>query len=124
LENVVFEHCKLDYATLTNVSARGPVILRECSLSSATLTGCDLSHSALEGCSLTGTEFAHGTYRGMDLRGNDLSALSRVGNLKNIIIDHGQSYELAAALAADLEVTFGDDLEEDHPHAAARGRRR
>lgn len=123
LENVVFERCKLDYATLTGVTARGPVIFQGCTLESATLAGCDLSRTLLDQCMLSGTEFVNGTYRSMDLRGNDLSAVTRVWNLRQVIIDRSQEYELAAALAASLEVTYGDELEEADWHEGSRGRR-
>jgi uncharacterized protein YjbI with pentapeptide repeats len=123
VENLVFDRCRLDYATLTGVTARGPVIFRDCTLASATLAGCDLSHTLLDQCVLAGTEFVNGTYRGMDLRGNDLSAVERVWNLRHIVIDRSQEYELAVALAAGLEVTYGSELEEAERREAAQGHR-
>jgi hypothetical protein len=37
------------------------------------------------------TEFDGGKYRGLDLRGNDLSQLCGLASLKQIVIDRGQT---------------------------------
>jgi len=123
LENVAFERCKLDYAALTDVAARGPVIFNGCSLESATFSGCDISRALLDECTLKDTEFINGTYRGTDLRGNDLSSVQRVWSLKHAIVSRTQDYELAAALATGLELTYGEDLEDEGHRPAPRGRR-
>jgi uncharacterized protein YjbI with pentapeptide repeats len=81
-----------------------------CSLREAELTGCDLAGSLFDGCDLRLTGFGPGHYRRCDLRGNDLSALTGVSHLKHVIIDHVQAMQLGEALAAELEVTFGEDL--------------
>jgi hypothetical protein len=44
------------------------------------------------------------------LRRNDLSAVTGAAHLKHVIIDHIQAMQLGEALAAELEVTFGEDL--------------
>jgi hypothetical protein len=56
------------------------------------------------------TDFGRGSYRGCDLRGNDLSALIGAGHLKYVVIDRAQTIQLAEALPMELDVTFGDDL--------------
>ncbi|MEU0841385.1 hypothetical protein ABZ370_18195 [Streptomyces sp. NPDC005962] len=58
------------------------------------------------------TEFDGGTYRGLDLRGNDLSRLRGLAFLKRIVIDQAQTLQLAEALAAELDIAFGEDLDD------------
>ncbi|WP_371782613.1 hypothetical protein [Streptosporangium subroseum] len=60
---------------------------------------------AIDDCDLTLAEFDDGKYRGLDLRGNDLSGLRGVSTLKRIIIDRPQLQGLAEAFASDLEIT-------------------
>jgi uncharacterized protein YjbI with pentapeptide repeats len=109
LEHVVFVGCKLDYATLDQMRATGPVLFVRCSLPEAEFTGCDLSGGLLDDCDLRLTVFGEGSYRGCDLRGNDLSTLSGTHHLKKVVIDRAQTMQLAEALATELDVTFGDD---------------
>ena len=73
-------------------------------------TGCDLADSLFDDCDLRLTDFGRGSYRGCDLRGNDLSAVSGAHHLKRVVIDRAQLMQLAEALAVELDVTFGDDL--------------
>jgi len=115
LEHVVFTDCKMDYATLDRIRAVGPVLFVRCSLREAEFTGCELAGSLFDGCDLFLTAFGRGKYGGCDLRGNDLSAVTSAHHLKRIVIDRAQLMQLAEALAAELEVTFGDDLH--HPMA-------
>jgi uncharacterized protein YjbI with pentapeptide repeats len=111
VEHVVFAGCKLDYATLDQIKSTGPVLFAGCSLREAALTGCSLAGSLFDDCDLWLTDFGVGNYRGCDLRGNDLSALTGASHLKHVIIDQAQTMQLGAALAAELEMTRGDDLE-------------
>ncbi|MFC4630103.1 pentapeptide repeat-containing protein [Promicromonospora alba] len=108
LEDVVFQDCKIDYATLTNVTAKGPVVFVGCSLIETDLDGCDLSSVAFEDCVLRGTSFQAGTYRGTDLRGNNLSGISGAGNLKRVTIDRYQLADLSLVLANELGITIAD----------------
>ncbi|MEU4895983.1 pentapeptide repeat-containing protein [Streptomyces sp. NPDC044780] len=110
LDDVLFENCKLDYSTLTRVRAVGPVIFSQCSLRETTFDAADLSTAAFDGCDLRLAEFDGGTYHHLDLRGNDLSQLRGLASLKQVIIDHGQTLQLAEALAVELDVTYGEDL--------------
>jgi uncharacterized protein YjbI with pentapeptide repeats len=110
LEHVVFTGCKLDYATLDQIRATGPVLLVRCSLREAEFTGCNLASSLFDECDLHLAGFGPGSYRGCDLRGNDLSALVGAGHLKQVVIDRAQLMQLAEALAAELDVTFGDQV--------------
>jgi hypothetical protein len=61
-------------------------------------------------CDLRLTGFGPGSYRGCDLRGNDLSAISGAHHLEHVVIDHAQTIQLAESLAAELDVTFGDEV--------------
>ncbi|MFE6052656.1 multiple cyclophane-containing RiPP AmcA [Kitasatospora sp. NPDC056446] len=118
LDNVLFEGCKLDFAAFTRIRASGPTVFSKCTLTEATFAGCDLNRAVLDDCTLRRTEFEHGSYRELDLRGNDLSELRGAGNLAKVIIDRGQEAELARALVTELEAVFGDDL--DDPASARR----
>ncbi|MFE4670702.1 pentapeptide repeat-containing protein [Streptomyces sp. NPDC056716] len=112
LDNVLFENCKIDYSTLTSVRSAGPVIFSKCSLRETTFASADLGAALIDDCVLRLTEFDGGKYRGLDLRGNDLSQIRGLASLKQVVIDHTQTLQLAEALAAELDVTFGEDLDD------------
>ena len=109
LDDVLFENCKLDYATFTKVRATGPVAFAGCILTEATFTDCDLSNVVFSDCTLRLTEFGPGRYRGADLRGNDLSTLRGLAHLAKVRIDPGQQHDLAQALVSELDIAVGDD---------------
>ncbi|WP_194292516.1 pentapeptide repeat-containing protein [Streptomyces katsurahamanus] len=109
LDHVVFEDCRLDYCTFAGVQAKGPVIFSRCSLREATFTGTDLGSGLFADCDLRLTEFDTGGYRDLDLRGNDLSQVRGVGALQRVIVNRSQTLQLAEALAAELELTYGED---------------
>jgi hypothetical protein len=79
-------------------------------LREAEFHGCDLASSLFDHCDLALADFGPGGYRGCDLRGNDLSAISGAHHLSRVVIDRAQLPQLAESLAAELEVSFGDDL--------------
>ena len=81
----------------------------ECSLRATEFRDCDLGRSLFDDCGLGLTDFGPGSYRRCDLRGNDLSALRGVRHLRRVVVDRVQLLQLAESLAADLEVSFGDD---------------
>lgn len=108
MEHVVFSGCKLDYAAFGQIRATGPVVFSGCSLREAEFTGCDLGGAAFDDCDLRLASFGPGYYRGCDLRGNDLSALTGAAHLNRAVIDRAQTVQLGEALAAELQVTFGD----------------
>lgn len=109
MEHLVFEDCRLDYASFTGLKVGGPVVFRGCSLREARFSGGSLGKVLFDGCDLESTEFEPGGYAGCDLRGNDLSSVRGVANLRRVVIDPPQGMELAAALLADLEVSFGEE---------------
>ncbi|MFT2018375.1 pentapeptide repeat-containing protein [Streptomyces sp. 796.1] len=108
LDNVLFENCTLDYSVLTRIRCTGPVIFSACSLRETVFATADARTALLDGCTLWLTEFDGGTYRGLDLRGNDLSRIRGLFHLQQIVIDRTQTTQLAEALAVELEVGFGD----------------
>ncbi|WP_236240516.1 pentapeptide repeat-containing protein [Streptomyces sp. CC228A] len=109
LDDVLFENCKLDFATFRKVRATGPLAFVGCVLTEATFTDCDLSAAVFRGCTLRLTEFGTGRYRDTDLRENDLSALRGISNLTKVRIDPGQQADLTEALMAELDITLGDN---------------
>ncbi|MFD9570330.1 pentapeptide repeat-containing protein [Streptomyces sp. NPDC059982] len=109
LDDVLFENCKLDFATFEKVRATGPVVFAGCILTEATFTDCDLSDVVFSECTLRLTEFGAGRYRDADLRGNDLSSIRGVANLSKIRITPAQQADLAQALVADLDIDVSDD---------------
>lgn len=108
-EDVVFDRCKLDYALFQNVTAKGSVIFRDCLLDEAWFAGCDLSKAAFDGCRMSVTSFSGSSARGMDLRGNDLSAIRGVASLKQAVIEPSQTLQLGLALVGDLELELPED---------------
>ncbi|WP_405436627.1 pentapeptide repeat-containing protein [Streptomyces avidinii] len=109
LDDVLFESCKLDFATFDKVRATGPVAFIGCVLTEATFADCDLSDTVFTDCTLRRAEFGTGRYRNTDLRENDLSAIRGVANLAKVRIDPGQQSDLAEALVNELNITIGDD---------------
>ncbi|MFF0550815.1 pentapeptide repeat-containing protein [Streptomyces sp. NPDC004311] len=109
LDDVLFEGCKLDFATFEKVRATGPVAFIGCVLTEATFTDCDLSGVVFTDCQFRLTEFGAGRYRDADLRENDLSQIRGAANLAKVRIDPGQQSELAEALVNELDITIGDD---------------
>lgn len=110
MEHVVFTDCKMDYATFNRVRASGPVMFVRCSLREAEFSGSDISGSLLDECDLTLATFENGQYAACDLRGNDLSALRGVRHLRRIVVNSAQLGQLAVSLAAELEITCLDEL--------------
>jgi uncharacterized protein YjbI with pentapeptide repeats len=109
LEDVVFDRCRLDYTTFSKVVAKGPVAFVGCSLTEAEFNGSDLGKAAFSENRLTQTQFNHGTYRGTDLRENDLSAIRGVINLRRALLDRHQLSDLTSALVGDLDLAFADE---------------
>ncbi|MFI0420127.1 pentapeptide repeat-containing protein [Spongiactinospora sp. 9N601] len=115
LDDVLFERCRLDYATFISRPtskrgrAAGSLIFTECSLHEATFTGVDLGGTLFDGCDLRRTEFVGGHMRGCDLRGQDLSAIRGTSSLSGVTIERSQVHQLGEALAAELDVTYGED---------------
>ncbi|WP_416873479.1 pentapeptide repeat-containing protein [Kitasatospora sp. SC0581] len=110
LDNVLFENCRLDYATFDRIRASGPLVFDRCVLTEAAFTGCDLTDVVLRDCTLLATAFGTGTYKGLDLSGSDLSAVRGVGNLREAVVSRAQQLQITDALLAELNVTYSEDL--------------
>jgi len=108
MEHVVFTDCKLGYSTFSRIRGAGPVMFVRCSLREAEFEDCHLARALFDECEPVLANFGDGRYTGCDLRGNDLSAVTGIHNLKSVIVDRAQLLQLAKALAAELQVTFGD----------------
>jgi uncharacterized protein YjbI with pentapeptide repeats len=108
-ENVVFDHCWLDFAVFHGVTAKGPVIFRDCSLEETSFTGCNLSRAAFDDCRMIATSFKRSTCKGTDLRGNDLSRIRGIPSLAQAVIDPAQVSQLGQALVIDLELRLRAD---------------
>jgi uncharacterized protein YjbI with pentapeptide repeats len=117
-DQVIFADCKMDYAMLSRIRAAGPVIFAGCSLREAEFADCHLTGSLFSRCDLTLTGFGSGRYARCDLRDNDLSTVTGIHYLKQVILDRAQLMQLAEALAAELRVTLGDSLDD---HVYRRG---
>jgi uncharacterized protein YjbI with pentapeptide repeats len=102
----------MDYAMLSRIRAAGPVIFAGCSLREAEFADCHLTGSLFSRCDLTLTGFGSGRYARCDLRDNDLSTVTGIHYLKQVVLDRAQLMQLAEALAAELRMTFGDSLDD------------
>lgn len=103
-KNVIFENCRLDYATFDQVRTAGPTAFVGCALTETTFTSCGLTLVTFDGCKLASTEFDSADLRGADLRGNDLSRLIGIGSLRGAVIGEEQVAGLTEALMRDLEL--------------------
>nr|WP_255519122.1 pentapeptide repeat-containing protein [Kitasatospora sp. SID7827] len=105
LGDVLFEGCRLDYATFDNVRAAGTLVFDRCILTEAVFTGCDLTDALFRDCTLDKTTFNRGKYRGTDLRGNELSTISGTAHLTGVLLDPAQPDQLTRALLTELDAT-------------------
>jgi uncharacterized protein YjbI with pentapeptide repeats len=110
-KNVIFEHCRLDSATVETVRAAGPVAFIGCSLAETTFARCGLGSSIFDGCKLTGTTFDGTDLRGADLRGQDLSTVVGISSLRGAVISAEQVPGLTAALLGELDLTVKPTLD-------------
>ena len=106
LKNVIFENCRLDYATLSKIRATGPVAFLGCSMTETMINRCQFSGAVFDACKLTDTEFDSTDLRGADLRGNDLSNLVGVQSLRQTILSPGQLAGLTEATVRELALTL------------------
>jgi uncharacterized protein YjbI with pentapeptide repeats len=110
LAHVVFTNCKLDYSTFSRLRASGPVMFIRCSLRETDFEDCYFPSVLFDECDLVLANFGHGSYKGCDLRGNDLSSVTGLSNLKSVMINRHQLIQLAEAMASELNATIDDDL--------------
>jgi uncharacterized protein YjbI with pentapeptide repeats len=110
-EHLVFDRCKLDYATFEMLRAKAPIAFTNTALREARFARCEIPTAIFDHCELQLTEFESGSYRGLDLRDNDLATLRGVTNLRGIKLRDDQMLQLAHALAADLDIELDDEPE-------------
>jgi uncharacterized protein YjbI with pentapeptide repeats len=105
VKDVIFENCRLDYATLHQIKATGPVAFVGCSLTETTLSACTLPTAAFDGCRFTGLAIERCDLRGADLRGNDLKGLAGATALRGAILGDSQLPALTQLLLDELSIT-------------------
>jgi len=109
--NVVFDGCRIDYATFDAVRATAPVVFTNTRFTDVTFDGCVFPGGHMSRCDLEAVTFVGGRYDEFDLRGNDLSTIRGAANLDGVVISRAQRQELAEALVAELDLHCLDDGE-------------
>ena len=104
LSNVLFEGCRLDAATLDDITTTGPTGFVGCVLVNTVLRDCVLGQAAMQGCRLRQMSFESCDLRGADLRGNQLSEVSGMNSLRGVTIEPAQLPGLTDAVMRDLGV--------------------
>lgn len=104
LKNVIFENCRLDYASLSQLRTVGPVLFIGCSLTETTFQHTNLSAAAFDGCKLAATSFEECDLRGADLRGNDLTSITGISSLRGARLSETQLAGLTEAVVRDLQL--------------------
>ncbi|BCJ63634.1 pentapeptide repeat-containing protein [Polymorphospora rubra] len=109
LRNVIFENCRLDYATFTKIKTSGPVAFLGCSLTETTFAGGKLAPSVFDNCRMAGTTFDGCDLRGADLRGNDLSGLDVVTDLRGVRLSAAQLPALTELIVRTLAIRIDNE---------------
>jgi uncharacterized protein YjbI with pentapeptide repeats len=104
MSNVLFESCRLDAATLGEVTTVGPTGFVGCVLVNAVLRDCVLDQAAMQGCRLRHMSFESCDLHGADLRGNQLSEIRGMSSLHGVTIEPAQLPGLTDAVMRDLGV--------------------
>lgn len=108
LNDVLFEGCQFDYATLTRVRFKGSVAFVNCRFREAVLIGGDWGPVVFEDCSLVGVELDSVKMKGTDIRGCEVSGITGVFFLRGAQVSPGQLPELFDSFAKDLELTVSE----------------
>ncbi|RZQ66005.1 pentapeptide repeat-containing protein [Amycolatopsis suaedae] len=106
--DVYLQGCRLDYAMIDVKRVRGLLVLDDCSLREASLSG-DLSKVVFTGCDLTGADFQATVADGCDLRGSTLDRVRGLLNLRGAKIDPQQLMAVAAQLATSAGLVIVED---------------
>ncbi|MGH3450212.1 MAG: pentapeptide repeat-containing protein [Haloechinothrix sp.] len=104
LKNVIFENCRLDYASINRARTLGPTAFLGCSLAETAIEDSTFTQAALDNCNLTGLALDTTDLRGADLRGNDLAAIAGITNIRGATISDHQLPGISEALVRDLEL--------------------
>jgi uncharacterized protein YjbI with pentapeptide repeats len=108
LRDVGFEDCRLDYATFTGLSTRGPAIFMRCSFTETTIADSRLNAGTFDQCRLDQLDFQRCDMHGADLRGNDMHPLATVTGLHGVRLDQDQLPGIAEVLVRELAITVAD----------------
>jgi uncharacterized protein YjbI with pentapeptide repeats len=106
LRDVIFENCRLDYATLQRVKTASPVAFLGCSLVEATFAASALSFAVFDGCKFIGLLFSESDLRGADVRGNDLSGLTSATALRGATLSGTQVPSFTDLVLRELAMTI------------------
>ncbi|MDX6744141.1 pentapeptide repeat-containing protein [Actinocorallia sp. A-T 12471] len=106
LIDVVFERCRFDYATLTELTATGPLAFVDCMLRETTIAESKLEGVVFADCPMPGTGIARTKLRGADLRGSQISGLAGATQLAGTTLDPAQIPQLTHALLAELHINI------------------
>jgi uncharacterized protein YjbI with pentapeptide repeats len=104
LRRVVFQRCKLDSVNFRTAKLTD-VLFEDCTIKDVDFGSATLQRVAFPGCTLTEVDFSKATLSKVDLRGAELISISGLDALRGAIIDNGQLFDLAPALAAFLGIT-------------------
>ncbi|MGC9665230.1 pentapeptide repeat-containing protein [Planosporangium sp. 12N6] len=104
LKNVIFEDCRLDYATLADVRATGPAAWTRCTLTETTMANCRLPSVAIRSCNLAGLVMDTCDLRQADLRDNDLSQVTGLASLHGVRLAQEQLPGLATSMLRELAI--------------------
>ncbi|GAA2525764.1 pentapeptide repeat-containing protein [Winogradskya humida] len=110
LKDVIFENCRLDYATLSRLKAAGPVAFIGCSLTETTLSSCTLPTMTFDNCKLAGLSIENCDMRGVDLRGNSLTGLSAATALRGVVLSDSQLPALTQLLLDELSIIVAPEF--------------
>lgn len=104
VKNVIFENCRFDYATLSQVRTTGPTLFLGCSLTDTTFTQTNLTAAAFDSCKLAATHFDECDLKGTDLQGNDLTSITGISSLRGARLSTSQLAGLTEAVVRDLQL--------------------
>jgi uncharacterized protein YjbI with pentapeptide repeats len=110
LKDVLFDGCRIDYATLRRVTAAGSVAFTDCTLTNGAWSSCRLPRIALRSCDLAGLELESCHLDGADLRGSRLHGLKTpLDNLRGVTLGEDQIPDLTHLTVAALDLTVRND---------------
>ncbi|WP_433228257.1 pentapeptide repeat-containing protein [Actinomadura formosensis] len=104
LTDVVFEHCRFDYATLAGLHATGAVAFTGCALRETAVHDSRLDNAVFADCPMPGAQLTRTRMRGADLRGSSIATLTGATCLAGTTIDDTQVHQLTEALLNDLQI--------------------
>ncbi|MFC9973316.1 pentapeptide repeat-containing protein [Spirillospora sp. NPDC127200] len=108
LSDVVFERCRVDYATLAGLHAVGAVGFIDCTLRETVIEESRLDDVVFADCTMTDVRFASTRLRNADLRGSRLDTLTGIPCLAGATIGADQVDQLTQAFVVDLQLNVHD----------------